>query len=294
MMGAGLSVMMIIGFSWSFGKRVGQFHEQMQRAAAGEFDLVSTLGGSDEISELYDYLGTMISEIRRLLSEVYRERLRAEKLKTEQKDAEYKMLASQINPHFLYNTLETIRMKARVNGQYDIERLVKMLAKILRKNIQAGSQDVTLQMETDLIECYLEIQKYRFGERIQYQIYIEKDLEEYHVFPLLMQPIVENSIIHGLEIKEGIGHIDITVIRQDKNVCITIRDDGVGMDQETLKKLRESMNRETQTNKHIGVGNVHRRIRLRYGDEYGIQIDSTPGGGTTVIILLPGEEKNHV
>ena len=294
MMGAGLSVMMIIGFSWSFGKRVGQFHEQMQRAAAGEFDLVSTLGGSDEISELYDFLGTMISEIRRLLSEVYRERLRAEKLKTEQKDAEYKMLASQINPHFLYNTLETIRMKARVNGQYDIERLVKMLAKILRKNIQAGSQDVTLQMETDLIECYLEIQKYRFGERIQYQIYIEKDLEEYHVFPLLMQPIVENSIIHGLEIKEGIGHIDITVIRQDKNVCITIRDDGVGMDQETLKKLRESMNRETQTNKHIGVGNVHRRIRLRYGDEYGIQIDSTPGGGTTVIILLPGEEKNHV
>ena len=185
-------------------------------------------------------------------------------------------------------------MKARVNGQYDIERLVKMLAKILRKNIQAGSQDVTLQMETDLIECYLEIQKYRFGERIQYQIYIEKDLEEYHVFPLLMQPIVENSIIHGLEIKEGLGPIDSTVIRQDKNVCITSRAAGVGMDQETLKKLRESMNRETQTNKHIGVGNVHRRIRLRYGDEYGIQIDSTPGGGTTVIILLPGEEKNHV
>lgn len=290
---AGLSLTMILLFSWSFGKRVGCFHAQMQKAAAGEFDLVEKLEGNDEISELYDYLGIMIREIRRLLSEVYRERLRAEQLKSEQKNAEFKMLASQINPHFLYNTLETIRMKARVNGQYDIERLVKMLAKILRKNIQAGSQDVMLQTEIELIECYLEIQKYRFGERIQYRIQIERGLEQYQVFPLLMQPIVENSIIHGLEVKEGTGHIDIIIARKEGNVSILIQDDGVGMEEEKLAKVRESMNQEAQDNAHIGVGNVHRRVKLRYGEEYGIWIDSRRGEGTRVEILLPPQDSCH-
>ena len=137
---------------------MGCFHEQMQRAAAGEFDLV-------------------------------------EKLKSEQKNAEF-----------------------------------KMLAKILRKNIQAGSQDVTLQKEIELIECYLEIQKYRFGECIQYQVMVEDGLEQYHVFPLLLQPIVENSIIHGLEIKEGIGHINIDITRQNDKVCILIQDGRDGLE----------------------------------------------------------------
>lgn len=284
---AGASILMILAFSWSFGKKVGCFHAQMQRAAAGEFDLIERLEGNDEISELYDYLGTMITEIRRLLTEVYRERLRAEQLKSEQKNAEFKMLASQINPHFLYNTLETIRMKARVNGQYDIERLVKMLAKILRKNIQAGSQDVTLKTELDLIECYLEIQKYRFGDRIQYQIRMEDGLESYQVFPLLLQPIVENSIIHGLEIKEGTGHIEIRIERAAGCVRITVSDDGVGMEKDRLEALKESMHRESEDHAHIGIGNVHRRIRLRYGEAYGIQIDSRINEGTRVIFLLP-------
>lgn len=289
----GLSSIMIAAFSWSFGTRVGRFHQQMQKAAAGEFDLVEKLGGNDEISELYDYMGTMILEIRRLLSEVYHERLQAERLRNEQRNAEYKVLASQINPHFLYNTLETIRMKARVNGQYDIERLVKMLAKILRKNIQAGQQDVTLQAETELISYYLEIQKYRFGERIQYHIRIDEDLKQYRVFPLLLQPIVENSIIHGLEIKEGIGHIDISIVHAEDKVRISIEDDGVGMGEDTLKELRKNLNQTSQTSEHIGVGNVHRRIRLRYGQEYGIEINSTKNVGTAVIIWLSeeGEQK---
>lgn len=285
----GVSIGLILAFSWSFGKRVGCFHEQMQKAASGEFDLIEKLEGNDEISELYDYLGTMILEIRRLLTEVYRERIRAEKLKSEQKEAEFKMLASQINPHFLYNTLETIRMRARVNGQYDIERLVKMLAKILRKNIQAGSQDVTLRTEVDLIECYLEIQKYRFGDRIQYHIEMDEELERYQVFPLLVQPIVENSIIHGLETKEGTGHIHIVIRKLEGKVSITVADDGMGMDEETIESLRMGMNIESRDGAHIGVGNVHRRIRLRYGEEYGIKINSVKGAGTEVIILLPGE-----
>lgn len=286
------SIVMIFIFCRSFGNRVGRFHREMQKAAMGNFDLVKDLGGNDEISELYSYLGTMIYEIQKLLSEIYQEKIHAEELRSEQKEAEFQMLASQINPHFLYNTLETIRMTARVHKEYDIERLVKMLARILRSSIRSGGGDVTIQTEIELIECYLEIQKYRFGDRIQYEIEVDPDLREKQVLPLLMQPLVENSIIHGLEIKEGVGHIRISVQKyKDDRICITIADDGVGMEEEKLHTLRSDMSNRWKENKHIGVGNVCRRLRLRYGEPYGLEIDSRPGEGTYVKIYLPREEK---
>ncbi len=194
-----LSVTMIWLFSRAFSGRVKRFHRQMQKAASGDFDLEKNLGGNDEISELYGYLWSMIVDIQRLLAEIYQERLHAEQLYARQKEAEFKMLASQMNPHFLYNTLETIWMKAKVNHQTEIEELVKMLAKILRNNVRAGNRDVTLGQELDLVESYLKIQQYRFDERLEYMIAVEEGLEEEEVLPLILQPIVENSIIHGLE-----------------------------------------------------------------------------------------------
>lgn len=288
-----LSLVLISIFSWSFGRRVECFHNQMKKAAAGNFELEKELGGNDEISELYDYLGTMIWQIQKLLSEIYQEKLHAEQLKLEQKEAEFKMLASQINPHFLYNTLETIRMKARINKQYEIEELVKMLAKLLRKNIQAGSQEVTIQTEMELIACYLKIQQYRFGDRIQYEIQVDTQLSEYRILPLIIQPIVENSIVHGLEIKEGIGHIHISATRSEKGIRIIIEDDGVGMSEEKLDHIRRNLDRKNQDGSHIGICNVHQRIRLRYGDAYGIGISSEEGVGTSVEMILPVDAKEE-
>lgn len=285
----GISMVMILLFSISFSKRVERFRRQMQKAAAGNFELEEKLGGDDEISELYDYLGTMIWNIQKLLSEIYREKLHAERLNSEQKEAEFKMLTSQINPHFLYNTLETIRMKARINNQYEIEELVKMLAKILRKNIQAGSQDVTILSEVELIGYYLKIQQYRFGDRIQYDITVDKELEEHKILPLIIQPIVENSIIHGLESKGGIGHINILVRQIEDKISITIEDNGMGIGEEDLNRLQKDINKKNQYGTHIGIGNVHQRVRLRYGDNYGVKVSSTLGVGTKVEIRLPKE-----
>ncbi len=285
-----LATVLMIEFSSSFAKRVEHFHAQMQKAAQGNFELEEHLGGNDEISELYDYLVTMIWKIQKLISEVYREQLHAEQLKIEQKEAEFKMLASQINPHFLYNTLEVIRMKARASKQYDIEELVKMLAKILRKNIQAGSQDVEIQTEVELITCYLKIQHYRFGERIQYEIEMPPELMHIRILPLILQPIVENSIVHGLEVKEGIGHILIAISREGSNLLILVEDDGVGMEKEQLETLRSNMNRRNENGTHIGMQNVHQRIRLRYGENYGLELDSASGVGTRVKIRIPIEE----
>ncbi len=282
-----VSISMIMVFSWSFGNRVNRFLKQMEKAASGDFDLEPSLGGKDEISDLYGYLGTMINDIQRLLAEIYQERIHAEQLKTKQREAEFKVLASQINPHFLYNTLETIRMKARLNRQPEIEELVKMLAKILRKNIRAGGQDVTISEELELVESYLKIQKYRFEERIQYRITVEETAKSLYILPLILQPLVENSIIHGLETKEGTGHILIDIRCSEETVKITVEDDGAGISPERLLEVRREVNRRNLNRPHIGVSNVHQRIRLKYGEPYGLTIESLQGKMTRILITLP-------
>lgn len=280
---------LIFAFSWSFARRVGRFREQMQKASEGNFELEEKLGGNDEISQLYDYLSVMIWRIQRLLAQVYQEKIHAERLKTSQKDAEFKMLTSQINPHFLYNTLETIRMKARINKQYEIEELVKMLGKILRSSIQAGSKDMTIREEVELAEYYLKIQQYRFGERIQYQIYVEEGTEKQKILPLLIQPLVENCIIHGLEGSEDVGHIDICVKRSGQNVVITVTDDGAGICGEKIAEIRRELAGNRTKGEHIGICNVNQRVRLRYGEKYGVTVESICGEYTRVEITLPGD-----
>lgn len=280
---------LIFAFSWSFARRVGRFREQMQKASEGNFELEEKLGGNDEISQLYDCLSVMIWRIQRLLAQVYQEKIHAERLKTSQKDAEFKMLTSQINPHFLYNTLETIRMKARINKQYEIEELVKMLGKILRSSIQAGSKDMTIREEVELAEYYLKIQQYRFGERIQYQIYVEEGIERQKILPLLIQPLVENCIIHGLEGREDVGHIDICVKRSGQNVVITVTDDGAGICGEKIAEIRRELAGNRTKGEHIGICNVNQRVRLRYGEEYGVTVESICGEYTRVEITLPGD-----
>ncbi len=282
-----VSVTLIVWFSRSFGNRVSRFRSQMQKAASGNFDLEPSLGGNDEISDLYGYLGRMICDIQRLLAEIYQERLHAEQLKTQQREAEFKVLASQINPHFLYNTLETIRMKARVNHQSEIEELVKMLAKILRKNIRAGDEDVSIRGEVEMVESYLRIQQYRFGDRIRYRIQVDEGLEECRILPLILQPIVENSIIHGLEEKEGIGHILIRVEQVGERIFITIEDDGLGISVSRLEEVNRQLGRRGINRSHIGICNVHQRIRLKYGEEYGLGISSVEGEMTRVTIRIP-------
>ena len=280
---------LIFAFSWSFARCVGRFREQMQKASEGNFELEEKLGGNDEISQLYDYLSVMIWRIQRLLAQVYQEKIHAERLKSSQKDAEFKMLTSQINPHFLYNTLETIRMKARINKQYEIEELVKMLGKILRSSIQAGSKDMTIREEVELAEYYLKIQQYRFGERIQYQIYVEEGTERQKILPLLIQPLVENCIIHGLEGRADVGHIDVCVKRSGQNVVITVTDDGAGICGEKIAEIRRELAGNRTKGEHIGICNVNQRVRLRYGEEYGVTVESICGEYTRVEITLPGD-----
>lgn len=283
------SVILILIFSRMYANRMELLRKQMHYVAVGEYDKVVPINGTDEVAELYKEVEKMRDDNRQLMHKVVDEQVQKEKIHTKQREVEFKMLASQINPHFLYNTLETIRMKAKINKEPEIEELVKMLAKIMRRNIQVSDKKVTLKSEVQLIEYYLKIQNYRFGDRIHSKVIVDEDVDqEAKVLPLIIQPFVENAFVHGLESSEDGGNLTVHVSRDMGVIVVTIEDDGVGMDYYQLGKLRYAINSGEAAEKgHIGVSNVNQRLKLQYGEQYGVTVDSRQGVGTKITILMP-------
>ena len=283
-----VSALLIFAFAASYSNRMFQLRVQMHHVAQGEYDEVERIEGNDEIGELYTELEQMMQDIRLLMSNVVDEQVQKEKLHTKQKEVEFKMLASQINPHFLYNTLETIRMKAVVNHQPEIVELVKMLAKTMLYNIQVTDRLVTLKEELQMVEYYLKIQEYRFGDRITSELTIDSDVDmKARILPLTLQPFVENAFVHGLEEKACDARLVIHVYKKKDDIFIEIRDNGKGMDYYELGHLRKIMKDEQGDDNHIGVRNVNQRIRLLFGGEYGVEVDSEKNVGTKVVIHIP-------
>ncbi|WP_163192953.1 sensor histidine kinase [Clostridium thermarum] len=283
-----LSIILITIFSKWFSERIILLRKEMHKVVTGEFNIEESIEGKDEIGELYEDLNKMMQSIKQLIHEVYEEKIQKEQLKNRQREAQFKMLASQINPHFLYNTLETIRMKAFVKGDHETAKIVKMLGKIMRRNLEVGDKPISLDSEVELVKNYLEIQRMRFGEKINYTINVDCDISNYFILPLLLQPIVENAFVHGLENKQGSGNIDLNIRAEKDNFIITVKDDGLGISPEKLEYLNKCLEDFTiGGKKSIGISNVNQRIKLYYGEEYGIKIRSRINEGTEVILILP-------
>lgn len=264
----------------------------------GDIDYTSNITGKDEIGRLSKDLNIMVENIKKLTKEVYEANFQKQQLLIWQKDMKLKVLANQINPHFLFNSLETIRMKAHIKGEEEIARIIMLLGKIIRKNLELDNQHVPLRSELELVENYLEIQKFRYGEKINYQIEEFRHLENYLILPLLIQPVVENAIIHGLENKEGRGNVWIKFVRENGELRIIVTDDGVGIDRKKLVKLQKILAKNGIPGgigrRKIGLLNVHQRIKLYYGEKYGLRVSSTHNQGTTVEIILPGSAGKNV
>ncbi|MDO4297619.1 MAG: sensor histidine kinase [Lachnospiraceae bacterium] len=215
------------------------------------------------------------------------------------RQAQYLALQNQINPHFLYNTLESIRGEALIAGLDGVADMTEALAKFFRYTITKVENLVSVEEELDNCETYFWIQKYRFGDRLQ--LHIEYEPEEWdeimncRIPKLTLQPILENSIIHGTELKIGTGNLYIHFERTDSRLMIRISDDGVGMDEETLVKLNRRLgkntdsftSREEEKQGGIALANVNNRIHLIFGDEYGMHVYSVPQCGTDVEITIP-------
>lgn len=286
-----VALALIFIFSNTMSARIMAISKDMHRIAGGDFDFSPTLKGKDEIGQLSRDLGVLTKSIKTLIHEVYESNMQKSQLMAKQKEIKLQMLASQINPHFLFNTLETIRMQAHCSGEKEIARVVKLLGKIIRRNLEVGNELVKLSSEIEVVNDYLDIERFRYGDKIDYNINCQEGIADYMILPLLIQPVVENAIVHGLERKQGKGNIDVDILKEGGLLKIIIQDDGVGMDDDELNKVITALDKvDDMPGYRIGLRNVHQRIRLFYGDGYGIKIYSKSGNGTRVEIILPGNE----
>lgn len=292
--------LLILFFTEYFSNRVLTLRKVMHQASNEDYDFQGIVKGNDEISEAFADLEVMVQRIKEKDAQMYEARINEKELINEQQKMEFKMLASQINPHFLYNTLETIRMKAYTAGDKEVATAIKLLGKSMRYVLEnMGTAFTALQNELNHIETYMTIQKLRFGEKFNYEIINEHqvDTQNCMILPLLLQPIVENAILHGLEEKETGGLIRIILERsiQKKHIQITITDNGCGMDNLTLEKLRSDIETKNPEKKEsIGLYNINQRLKLCYGEEYGMQINSTYEKGTAISITIPDELEQFV
>ena len=284
-----LSLLIIVLFTSVFSRRITLLSEKMHAVAGGNFNVEIIDEGNDEIAQLYTDLEQMIHSMQTMMDDIYQAKLQNEEFKFVQMEAEFKALASQINPHFLYNTLETIRMKAFCNNDKETADLVKKLGKFMRRCLEFKDGEVTLRSELEFTNGYLELQSARFGERVSYSIYSEVS-KDYMILPLVIQPVVENAFVHGIEGCKDNGRIEIKVYYSGENVIIDVKDNGSGMNNEKLAELKAKLKRnDTSSGKSIGLTNVNKRIKMYHGERYGLTIITKEGKGTTIRITLPRE-----
>lgn len=200
--------------------------------------------------------------------------------------SEIKALHAQINPHFLYNTLDSIKWLAKLNGVEDIVIMVSQLGRLLKNSINNQNDSIQIREEINLVKSYLAIQKIRYGDKFEVEICVDKDIMDCVVPKFIIQPLVENAIIHGIENKIGNAQLIIKGTRENDTIIFDIIDDGVGIKEEDLGKLKQ-MDYEGDDKESIGIKNVDKRIKLYYGQEYGLDIKSKENVGTTTRITMP-------
>ncbi|WJH33158.1 sensor histidine kinase [Paenibacillus sp. CC-CFT747] len=209
-------------------------------------------------------------------------------------EAQLAALHSQINPHFLYNTLDSIKAMADYHGAEEIGEMAHSLADMFRYHTKSSDEIVTLQEELAQIDAYLRIQRIRFEEKIDYQLRVEEGLYNFPLLKMTLQPLVENAVFHGIEQKRGRGTIRLSAYREDRKVTIEVADDGVGISERKLEEIRETLRqplyqgefKKAPSGGSIGIRNVYARYAISYGDRFEFSIDSRKGAGTTIRIRL--------
>ena len=276
-----LAVMYII-ITIALTKPIDRLSQGMKRVGKGDFSVSVEPVNMDEIGELTVGFNRMTSQIDELMKKTVA-------MEVKEKESEYLVLQSQINPHFLYNTLEVIRMQCISRHQNDIADVINTLSNLFRLSINRRERFVMLKEELEHVRSYLAIQNFRFDNKYHLIIDVSEELQKYRVFKLMLQPLVENCIFHGLEVQPGDGHIVISAHLENKRIILRIRDDGVGMTSNELSGLRAFLeNPDTQPDRRsLGLRTVHERIRLFFGEDCGLQIESREGDGTCITLVMP-------
>lgn len=256
-------------------------------AARGDFEVRVQEESGDELAMLSSSFNQMVEQIGALV-----EGIRIEQLNL--KAMELKLLQAQINPHFLYNTLDAIIWLAESGEKEQVVHMVSALSDFFRTTLGKGKDYVSLHDEQTHIQSYLQIQKFRYQDILEYDIQIPEELHGYQILKMTLQPVVENALYHGIKNKRRLGHILVTGKKEEDTLILTVRDDGAGMTPERLNEVRKIIRGEAEDyNSPSGFGlfSVEQRIRLNYGTEYGIELNSVCDEWTEVRIVIPAVKK---
>lgn len=275
--GTGLAYLFI---SNMISKRLERLTATMQEVEAGNLSATVESPDKDEIGLLYGSFGNMLKRIRTLIEEVYVSKIT-------QKESELKALQAQINPHFLYNTLSLINWKALTAGEEDISKMTLAMSTFYRTALNKGKNMLRVEDELKNTKAYLEIQSMMHDHDFDYEIHVEPEILRYESLNLILQPIVENAIMHGIEQKtDGRGRIVIRGWLSEGCVWFSVADNGIGMEEETARRIL------SMESKGYGVRNVNERICLCYGEEYAVRVESVVGQGTRMTLHFPTEPRN--
>lgn len=268
-----------IGLMFRFTKPLKRLIYAMSRVGLGQLNVEVNVRGRDEMAMLGRYFNRMALQLQSLIAHLSDEQLRKQK-------AQFQALQAQINPHFLMNTMNSIKWMAILSGSNHVSEMLSKLGKLLNYTMQQQEIIVSIRDELEYLEVYMALQKIRYHDNIELNIDIPEELLDVNIVKFTMQPIVENSIIHGKRFPLA---ITISAQTDSDKLLLEIRDNGEGMDEETIRRIEAQMEEPHAKFSGIGIRNVNERIKLEFGAEYGVSIDSSAGEGVRTIVTLPYE-----
>ncbi|MBW5447801.1 HAMP domain-containing protein [Cohnella sp. CFH 77786] len=273
--GLALSVLL----SYRLANPIKRLEHLMKKVEKGDFNIRVDVESTDEIGKLSRSFNLMIGKIKDLMEQIVEEQ-------EQKRISELKAMQAQIQPHFLYNTLDSIIWMGEMGKMQDVVRMTTALAKLFRASISKGDELVPVGTELEHIRSYLTIQHIRYKNKFTYEIELDPDILSCLTLKLVLQPLVENAIYHGLKQQAIIGHIRITGRKHDGEIELRVSDDGAGMTEGQVRELTAKL-RSGEDGPGVGLPNVNQRIRLTFGEPYGLEIESEPEEGTTVILRFP-------
>ena len=263
-------------------------NQSMHMVRGDNFDITVERTSDDEIGDLAIQFEKMLHHIRRLMARIIEEQSARQKY-------ELLLLQAQINPHFLYNALDSIAWLIRMNRNDDAGTMLAALTTFFKTGLNKGQETVLLSQEVANVQSYMTIQTFRYKTKLSYSVTLDPEVSDVEIPKLVLQPLVENSIYHGIKEKEGPGHVSLECGREGGRVRICVSDDGIGISEENLEHLRAAIaSTDIQNRDSYGIINVYERLRLFFHNDCTLTIHSVPGQGATVVILLGREGNEHV
>ena len=280
----------MVAINRSLTTRIRELGQAFESVDQDRLVSIACVRGKDEIGALMQNYNRMVDRTNELIQTVYKDRLKKQEMDIARQHAELLALHSQINPHFLFNALESIRMHSIIKQEYETADMVSKLAVMTRQNVDWGEELVEIRREMEFVEAYLGLQKYRFGDRLSYQLDVAEDCRELRLPKLTVVTFVENACVHGIERKTTPGWIFVRISRDEEELCIEVEDTGDGMDEQTVEILNEKLQNpsieQLKDKSRVGMLNASLRIKMLTSGNYRISIESEQGVGTMIQLRL--------